>query len=78
MHFTKTAEDDLPVWLPVEEGTRGVDVDDLSVHNGAVSLLWILLGRVTEKPAADGFLHPGRVLAARHHVQLVSAQVHKI
>lgn len=48
-----------------------MNVDDLSVDNGAVALLGVLLGGVTEEPAADGLLDSGCVLSTRHHVQLV-------
>ena len=61
----------IPVWLPVEESTWGVNVDDLSVNNGAVALLGVLLGGITEEPTADGLLDSGCVLSTRHHVQLV-------
>lgn len=51
-----------------------MDVDHLLVDQSPVTLLWVLLGGVTEEAAADGFLHSDSGLAAGDHVQLVSGK----
>ena len=57
-----------PLWLSVEQGTGGVDVDDLLVDEGSVALLRVLLGSVTEEATANRFLHTHRGLSTRDHV----------
>ena len=63
---------DVPLWLPVEQGTGRVDVDHLLVDEGPVALLGVLLGGVPEETTADGLLHAHRGLPTRHHIQLMS------
>ena len=64
--------EDHPLWLSVEEAGAGVDGDDLTVHQGPVTLLRIFLGGVPEEARADCFLNPGGGLPTAYYVQLVS------
>ncbi len=50
--------DYIPFWLSVKESTRGVYVHHLTVCQGAVTLLGVLLGRVTEISTQNGLLDP--------------------
>ena len=61
----------VPLWLSVEQGTGGVDVDHLLVDEGPVALLGVLLGGVPEEATADCLLHAHRGLPTGDHVQLV-------
>ena len=61
----------VPLWLSVEQGTGGVDVDHLLVNEGPVALLGVLLGGIPEEAAADCLLHAHRGLPTGNHVQLV-------
>lgn len=65
---------DLPLWLAVEERAGGVEVHHLLVYQGTVALLGVLPGSVPEVTAADGFLQPHCSFSTRHHVQLVSKE----
>lgn len=58
----------VPFRLSVEQGTRGVDVDNLLVYECSVALLRILLSCIPEETTADGLLDPHRGFAARHHI----------
>ena len=45
-----------------------MDVDDLLVHEGAVSFLRVFLGSVPEETAENGFLYARSVLPTRHDI----------
>jgi len=62
---------DDPLWLSVEKGTAWVNRHHLSIDQGSVSLLWILLGCVAEKSRTNSFLHPWYTFATADHVQFV-------
>jgi hypothetical protein len=61
----------IPFRLPVEKSARGVNEDNLAVHQRPVSLLRVFLGRIPEEARADGFLHVDSGFAARNHIQFM-------
>lgn len=58
--------------LPIEQWTRGMNVNWLVIDLCFVSLLWIFLRRVTEVTTHDGFLTANNVFTTRYHVKFVS------
>jgi hypothetical protein len=48
-----------------------MNINDLSIYQGAIAFLWILFGSIAEETGANGFLDPARVFACRDHVQFV-------
>lgn len=65
----------IPIWLPVEQSTGRMYIDNLCIHNCAIALLWVLLCCIAKKPTTNGFLDTGCVFARWHHIQLVSVQI---
>lgn len=49
---------DLPLWLAVEESAGGVEVHHLLVYQGTVAVVGVLPGSVPEETAANSFLDP--------------------
>lgn len=61
-----------PFRLTIENGARGMNVDDSTVHQCSITFLWIFLGGVSEEATANRFLHFAGVLSTRDDVQFMS------
>lgn len=58
--------------LMLEQGTRGVNINVLTVDQRAVAFLGIFLGGVSEESGANGLLNSLDISAGADHVQFVS------
>lgn len=65
---------DLPLWLAVEESAGGVEVHHLLVYQGTVAVVGVLPSSVPEETAANSFLDPHCSCSTRYYVQLVSEE----
>lgn len=65
---------DIPLRLPVEQSTGGVDVNNLLVYQGSVALLRIFFGRIPEETTADGFLDSHSSFTTRYYIQFMSRE----
>ena len=61
----------IPFRLSVEKSARGVNKDNLAVHQCPVTLLRVFLGRIPEEARANGFLNIDSGFAARKHIQFM-------
>jgi hypothetical protein len=61
----------IPLGLPVEEGARGMNEDNLAVHQRPVAFLGVFLGGVAEEARADGLLDINGGFATRNHIQFM-------
>lgn len=61
----------IPFGLPVEESARGVNEDNLAVHQRPVAFLRVFLGSVPEEARADGLLHVDSGFATRNHIKFM-------
>lgn len=69
-----TVNADIPLRLPVEQSTGGVDVNNLLVYQGSVALLRIFFGRIPEETTADGFLDSHSSFTTRYYIQFMSRE----
>ena len=60
-----------PFRLPIEDGAARMNINDLTIYQGAIAFLRVLFGSIAEETGANGFLDPARIFACRDHVQFV-------